>query len=337
MKLILIFCIFFSAHAIAKDLSNQKFLIINSYDENFPWTKIINETFIKNIKAKFPNSQFRIFYLDEKRIPIEDKVSHPQKNNILKTISTWHPNLILVTDDYALNQFSVNLSQMNIPFVFSGINGDLPEVLNKETIKFSGVYERYYIKSSIELLKRVLKKRTINVLFLLEDSETSPHVEKSIHSQLKVSNIKYRILRSNSFEEWKKSITTPTKMDAFFPIQPFGLRENKYPIQTEKVIQWITKNSKKPTIYTSGWQIRCGGTLAIVQRPESQAITAAELSWSLLKEGKKETKTPLDGDIEINYQNATNLKLSIPLDILAAAKISKLIEAPCSPIKKGRL
>jgi hypothetical protein len=319
------------ASAVASPL---KIYTINSYSEDFPWTSIILKSYFKQLEKKGINVSVKSHFFNVKKHPRPLDIENKELVEIVKNIENWKPDFFLLTDDYAVHQMSRYLSTKKIPFVFTGLNGEIPgPIIKSHFKKYSGVFERYYLLDTLKLLKKLINKTSVNVLILLEESETSTFVKESFLKQVKTdSTIKFKIVQSNSFDLWKKLILKNEKYDAVFPIQPFGLmdKNNRY-IQPQDVIYWISSNTKIPSLYTSAWQIKCGGTLAIAQRPSSQGILAADITLDLMRGKFPQAVVPPNGDIEINFAATQKLKIKIPFDLLTIANINKNIEVPCTP------
>lgn len=116
---------------------------------------------------------FRSFYFDVKRSPHLGPQPHPLTQSILENLRADPPRLILVTDDFALNEIGPHLATLKIPFVFAGLNGNVPKGIQaSDFTHYTGVLERYYLRDSLRLLQRILKKQNLNLLILLDTSPT---------------------------------------------------------------------------------------------------------------------------------------------------------------------
>lgn len=312
-----------------------KIVAVHSYSEDFPWTRMISEAYKAELLKTKLNFDINSFYFNAKKSPIPINQTHPLIREIEVFLKKSPPDIIFITDDFALNQMSHLLIQYRIPYVFAGINGEIPKILTDSSFKkYSGVLERYYVADSVHLLERLLKKNKLKLLVLLEKSETSDAVEKYVEAEMKKHpQIKFDVLKTNDFEQWKaKILNNKEKYDALLPLQPYSLNDiSKKYIQPQEVVSWIYKNTPMPTIFTAEWHIKCGGTLAIAHRPSAQGLYAAKLTNELLRNSVSQPLIPPQGDILINYISAEKLKIKIPFDLLSTAKIQKKVETPCSP------
>lgn len=333
MKLIL-FLLCFIVYENA-ECKSYKIYAVHSYSENFPWSQIIIESYKKELEKNKIKFEIKNSFFDVKKSPWDLKIPHPLLETIKKEIILNKPDIVFLTDDFALHQLSSFIVTEKLSFIFAGLNGEIPDVILNSSFKnYSGVYERYYIKESIRLLRRLVKAEKLNLLFLLEDSETSRYVQNYISEQLKNDlNVSFETLISNDFNKWKEKVSNEhDKYNAILPLQPFSLRNEKNDyMDPADVIYWFYQNSKKPTVYTSGWQIKCGGTVAIAHRPSSQGELSAKLTIDGFNNFFGKKLTPPQGDIEINYQSTKKLKINIPFDLLSTATIEKRVEYPCTP------
>jgi len=312
-----------------------KIVAIHSYSKDFPWTHMILDSYKNELNSNKINFEVINFYFDVKKVPFDITKVHPLMNEITKTLKQKKPDIIFLTDDFAFHQMSQLLIELKIPFVFAGINGEIPStILQSNFKKYSGVFERYYVSDSVHLLERLLNKNKLNLLVLLEKSETSDEVEKYIKNEFKkYPGLHYEILKTSDFDIWKSSINnSKKKFDALYPLQPYALKDsNGSYLKPAMVIEWIYNNSLIPTIYTAEWHIKCGGTLAIGLRPKAQGQFGAKLTLDLLQNKITKPLIPPQGDIVINYVTTEKLKIKIPFDILTTAKIVKSVSSPCNP------
>lgn len=312
-----------------------KIVAIHSYSDDFPWTQMLRDSYIEELRTKGLKFEINNIYFDVKKNPIPIGNQHPLLTSIEKNLASSMPDLIFISDDFALQQLAPFLIEHKIPFVFSGLNGEIPEIITESKFKkYTGVYERYYVFDSVKLLKRILSKNKLRLLVLLEQSETSAAVAAFTKKELsRFKDVKFEILISGNFEEWKTAVlTSKEKYDALLPLQPYALNDPQGKnLEGPAVIKWIYENSLIPTVYTGQWHIKCGGTLAIVIRPHAQGKLAADYSIDLLKNLIHKPIPPPQGDIVINYAVTEKLKIQIPFDLLTTSTIEKSIETPCNP------
>lgn len=321
---------------MSKEKGNREIKVfeIHSYEEDFPWTQIVKRSFENRLRQ---SSVEKVLFFDEflkvKKMPVALGSVHPRQQEILDRIDSLKPDIVLLTDDYALTTFVEELTKRKMRFVFAGINGDLPTALMKSEFKsYSGVFERYYVKDSVKLLQRVLGKKKLKILLMLEESEVGKIVHDYAKNELRgMTDIDVDTVYSNEFEMWKKAMAG-ARYDAYLPLQPYSLIDSSSKhIEVREIVKWFNENSKRPTVFTSAWHIKCGGTLAIVHRPESQGIFAAEEAKKILNNETSKPLTPPHGDIEFNHQSALRLGIKIPFDLLTTANVYKKTQVPCTP------
>lgn len=312
-----------------------KIVGIHSYSEDFPWTAMITESYKEELTKGGLAFELKNFYFDVKRNPFPSKQQHPLTEGFQSKLNEIKPDLIFITDDFALNQLSDFLIKKGIPFIFSGINGEIPKKIQNSSFKsYSGVFERYYISDTIKLIKRLLNKNSINVLLMLEESETTEYVLKYAEMDLKsVAGVKWNKLVTNSFPTWQSTILNKKLIyDAYIPLQHYSLKdEHGVSIQGTKIVEWLYHNSLKPVVYAGGWQIECGGAMSISIKPKSQGAYAAILTINAVKNMFPAPIIPPTGDIDINFITTKKLGINIPFDILSNARIIRTVQIPCNP------
>lgn len=320
------------------DKTNEpiRVLAIHSYDPEFPWTKMLRDSFAEELRTLTKDSvSIESLYFNVKKAPHTGLDQHPLKSEFLARVSSFKPSVVLLTDDFALNEMGEDLANMQMPFIFAGINGEIPEKIKRSKFKkYTGVYERYYIRDSVRLLQRLLQRKKLHLLVLLEDSEVGRIVQKYAERELKsLPLVTFKTLVTSDFSKWQTQVKDQaSSFDGYFPIQPFALvDENKKHLRGEDVVTWFFEHAKRPVVFTGGWQVQCGGTLAISLRPKSQGRYAAMLMQALFNNKVLEPIIPPNGDIEINYASTERLKIKIPFDLLTTATIHKQAQIPCLP------
>ena len=317
---------------VPRKSTKEKISEIHSYEKDFPWTRLLRDAFRAEVGKAY---EYEDHYLNAKTKPLDESRLKQERDQLLETFQKDPPKLVFLTDDLAVSQFAGPLCERKIPFVFAGLNGEIPAELAKCASKaWGGVLERYYVRDSLRLLTRVLGKKSLRVLALLEDSETSRSVIRHLEAKAaKVPGVQLQTYVSSSFSQWKEIIEKqPGEWDAFFPVQPYALHDEAgNPLKGAEVVSWITQHSPRPTVYTASWHIRCGGMLAITHEPSAQGRFAGQQAKRVLTKGSGIVMTPPLGDIELNTATAAKLKIEVPFDLLSSATLHKHAQTPCAP------
>lgn len=196
IMLFVILCL--SADAFALD---KKVFVINSYNKDFSWVETHNGIIQRGLKGK---ADLTFYYLDFKRL---DKSESSLRVSAAKAaIDRERPDVVVVSDDFALKSLGQFLVDRDIPVVFLGINGNARKYVDNIR-KITGVFERPLVKRSVAYLEEIIGPGKFLVLF--DDSLTSGvFVRESLQGEmyLNVSGTHADIVLVKTFAEWKDKV-----------------------------------------------------------------------------------------------------------------------------------
>lgn len=167
----------------SKQEVNKKVLILNSYNEDYSWTKDVE----MGIISELSNADFNLIinreYMDSKAISSSNYFNHlyeiyKEKYNDKKY------DLIISTDDDALNfllEYGENLFPYT-PIVFSGTNGFQDSMVEGKGL-FTGVVETVDIEGTIDLGLK-LHPNTEGIIIINDKSTTGREFKNKIEETL---------------------------------------------------------------------------------------------------------------------------------------------------------
>lgn len=135
---------------------HKKILILNSYSQEYDWTKRQNNGFISTLQAKVPFPiEFSVEYLDTKRKSFDEAYEAFFVRYLQTKYDRYTPDVIYVTDDDALGFCVRHCDTLypKTPVIFSGINNaSLVATLDHRWV--TGVLEDKEIQPNIELIRQ---------------------------------------------------------------------------------------------------------------------------------------------------------------------------------------
>lgn len=321
---ILIIIGFITFYHSKKEVKEYKVLYIASYHSTFSWVKEIERGVKKSFFDKKIKMEYDSFYMNTK-IDSKPEQIKSKANEAKEIITKFNPDIIIVSDENALNSVALPLRNSKYNFIFCGINGE-PEQYNLPASNITGVLERHHFIDAIKILK-LIKPKVKNIAVLSENSESSQLIISQLKKDTKNMHVNFvGIHQTNSYEKWKELVLNyQKKADALMIILYFTLKD-KYgePVDGREVIEWTTENSDLPEVSTFTFLPEDGGLLSVSVNGFSQGYMAADMAIKVLKGEKLSNlniKSTKDGIIYINAQRAQSLKLKIPVQLIESSKI----------------
>ena len=179
MRYILLIFLLFTAPLFAQ--TQHQILIIHSYSQEYPWTKRQHEAFVRQLTQN-PHHllQIETEYLDTKRIePTEDYFKFFTRY-LEEKYAAFHPDLIYVTDDNALNFIRQSNSSLftTASVIFSGINDPTSKAKLDDTL-YRGIFEVKEIEPNLKLVNH-FSRQAKEIWFVGDDSGTYRAIKKQL-------------------------------------------------------------------------------------------------------------------------------------------------------------
>ncbi|MGZ8547046.1 MAG: diguanylate cyclase [Sulfuricurvum sp.] len=187
MQIFLLFILLFSPL-----FANIEVVAIHSYHESYPWTKSQYDGFreaVNNTSNIYP--LYSSEYLGTKRRNFDQEYQEKAFYYLSSKYKGYHPNLIYVTDDDALNFILKNKEKLfpSVPVVFSGIN-DLSKKETLDPSSYIGIFEKKEIIPNLKLIKTLYPDQK-EVLVISDGSLTAQMTRKEIEKE----TLTYRDMR----------------------------------------------------------------------------------------------------------------------------------------------
>lgn len=287
-------CLFITVAVLAPLSSFAKspsVMIINSYHADYPWVLNHNTALCNNLPADVDVS---VHYLDVKRLPVE--VALERAKRLKQVAAKTRPDVVVLTDDFALRELGPFMASEGLPVVFLGINNN-PRYYLGDMLNATGVLERPLLKRSIVYIKDLLGGKLNTILVLFDDSVTSRATLDFVFRG-KTTNTFAKTVSDleliKTFEQWKKVVLAAGKYDALITGLYHTLVDDKgNHVSAESVIRWTSANSPVPVFAFWDFSVGKGKALGgFVLAGYPQGWEAAELVKKVLAGTPAESLQP---------------------------------------------
>ncbi len=270
-----------------------------------------------------------VFQMDTKRNSSEDwqqKVGREAR----ELIDTWKPDLVYTTDDNAQKYVARHYLEGEIPFVFSGVNGDPKDYGLVGTRNHTGVLEQEHFVETVRLLKDMLPK-VARIAVIVDDDPTWTGVirrmkEKAATQLPDCQFVSWDVIRT--FEEYQEQghWTARTRSTPWHSWESTVLRTIRVPTCPGRMcLRWTTENSRIPDFTFWKDRIQYGTLCAVYVSGYEQGRTAGRLARQILVEGKSPASLPMvptvKGEPIISLARAKKLGIPVSSELLLTATI----------------
>lgn len=302
-----------------------RILHIMSYDSSWAeWTVAQLDAF-KQVLADLP-VEYQVIEMDVKR-----NTSDAWKQQIIartrETIDTWKPDLVYTTDDFVQTSIVPDYFNSDIPFVFSGVNGDPVVYGFSGSRNVTGVLEREHIVQTAALLRSIVPGAR-RLAVITDTGETWPGVIRRIQalqSEMRMQVVAVDVV--DTFEQYKQKIASyPSQADAICTLGIFTLKDKDgQHVPFKDVGRWTFENCPLPNV--SFWDSRppVGALCAVAVSPRSQGRGAGRIARAILVDKRSPSDFPIEpsvtGEPIINLAVAKRLHLKVPSTTVLTAKV----------------
>jgi len=319
-----------------------RIFVVSSYSRDYLWSQDTNkglcaafkdfkfidsdqqaDEYSKNDFLETPNVVIKKVWMDTKHKSTKAELAITTES-IIKEISAFNPDLVLLGDDNATNFVGAHLFNTSVPVVFWGVDFNplaygYIDNLAHPGHNITGVYQAEYIKESLEYLKKLYPD--IQTFVTLSDAsetgiaKTRAVIKLSAQGQLPLKLVDQVI--TNSFSEWQdKALNLQEKVDAFFVVNHGTLKDDdgSY-VDTLKAGAWYLTNIKRPEASPEKQFIQEGMLLSVDDSGFKQAYEAGRMADMILHQKKSPGDIPViaptRGAIMVNRQRAAMLGLDL--------------------------
>ena len=239
---ILLFVTLFSS--ISAYAFEHKVVVVNSYNKGLSWVDTHNGIIERGLEG---DADIEFYYLDFKRL--DKKESERRALEAKAAIERTHPDVVVLSDDFALKSLGQFLVDRDIPVVFLGINGNARMYVNNIR-KITGVFERPLVKRSVAYLEEIIGAG--KYLVLMDNSfTTGVFIRESLNGKthLDVAGAHADITLAKTLDEWKdKVIDSKANGYACIVVGTYHIFKDKQGrhIPSVEILKWTSSHSPVP-------------------------------------------------------------------------------------------
>lgn len=314
-----------------------KVYVIHSYLPGL-WSKQAHQGIVNSLKFHGIND-FQIKQYDYNYV-LQRKNKLRHVTSIQSEIALFQPNLILVFDDEAAEDFIPTLNRLNIPIVATGINQEinklkwyLPE--GSPERNFTAILERYPFEAPLKLLKKI-RPEIEKITILTTDNDSSNIITNQLVKKFEeygggYAGIKLaEVIQSRDWGVWKEAIKKKKHLnEAFWILVPWDVYEMGKEVPIKEIGRFYQSESSIPELGIVNASQLLGMLLCFSVNSEDLAFeavsTAIKAERNKEKLGQKPFEKVRSVRVIINKKRSDQLKYKIPSELLDFAKIEKKI------------
>lgn len=337
--LLLLFTFSFGALAQPKGIKLPfKVYIIHSYLPGL-WSIGANKGAEQALRFhNITNYELKIYDYDYVR---QRKNLNLETKTILKQVSEFKPDLIMVFDDEAADDLIPTLNKLQIPIVASGINKEVQDLKwylpdGDPNRNFTAILERYPFEEPLKLLKKLDSKIT-KISFLTTENVSSDIILKQLKKKFSDYSNEYAgiklgdVFASKNWDEWQTFIKSKkAKNEAFWILVPWDVyHKSGKEVTISEIGTFYQKEAKIPELGIVNASSLLGMVACFSVNSEDLAFEAISAGIESYTKNKKLTNVPFEKvksvRVVLNQKRADQLGIKIPSSFLDFAKIEKKI------------
>ena len=340
--LTILLCIFsFGASTIFAEPIKRVFILASYEKEHvcgYPQEIGIVSGLSKEGWFKGLNLEIGQYYMDTKRTNNTPDLMKQEARAAIKKIDAFKPDVLLTIDDNAFREVGLAyVGRTDIAVVFSGLNGQ-PEAYNKKIPimenrlfpgkNVTGVYEKLYVKRSLEVMQRaVTEVNGTKFIGITDYSPTGNAITRQFAIELKSlpAGVVWELKRVRDWQGYTqliRQINKDNRVKAIYPVA-LTLKTDKNEVYTAlEIFKWTTENSNKPEMALNYFFSKIGLFGGAAVDFKSMGFLAGKKAGKILN-GTKPGTLPIedapDYAIVFNLKRARALGIEIPFPLLTAA------------------
>ena len=274
-----------SRTVIAEDIV----LLLNSYHPQYGWTKALTEGVTAGLEEHIKSENLHIEYLDG-RYMIDDPVYKATlKNRIQAKYSRIHPNVIIASDDYAVDFLLENGDELfpNVPVVYLGVNFLKPELARRQ--HYIGILEDIEVDGNIELIHQLLPDLT-RLIVLTDNTGFGKRVQGITQNAIEIGRsqglwqeTEFEIWSDFSLETLYQDLSELPENSAVLMVAIHTDNQGHY-FSYKDDLQELTAHSRVPVFGMFGATMLGNGIIGgLINSPQVQGQEVAKLAVQLLK------------------------------------------------------
>jgi ABC-type uncharacterized transport system substrate-binding protein len=282
------------------------------------------------------NLEVKTYYMDTYKTNTSPESMHREGQKALAEISEFKPDLVFVNDDAAVAEVMMPLVGGNIPFVFSGMNGQ-PEMYNERKHfmeswahpggNVTGVYEKLYAAQAVKVMEQAVPGlRGAKVVMITDHTPTGNGLTKQFELELKnVTDVHWEVQRVQTWSDYTaliQRLNDDPDVKAIYPVALSLPVDGGGRYSAAQIYDWTLAHSRKPEMAINYFFARMGLFGGAVENFSAMGRLAGQKAVKILN-GTSAGDLPIEDGPEsaivFNVKRARDLGIEIPARVLAAA------------------
>jgi ABC-type uncharacterized transport system substrate-binding protein len=316
----------------SQDADPVHVLVVHSYHPEYPWEQELNRGILTALAEQGYSEEagtldISYFWMDTKRLDRSEWMDKIEGARLM--IRDTQPDVVIVTDNNAIENVPAMWSGAPVPFVFAGLNNnpaEIPGLLDRRAY-VTGVQERVHIEQTLNWIQRVLPE-TDQVLVIADASVTSWAYMEDI--RLAVAESKFagsRMRTTNDLKEWDFLVAqAPAEgVDAIIVGTYSTIQDADGQIlETSEVMAHTIENCAVPLVALWEFGVQDGVLGGAVISGETQGYEAGLKAVQIIQGTSPadiEITTPQRGRLALNAEAVLRWDVSVPLDLLELSRV----------------
>lgn len=213
-----------------------------------------------------------------------------------RIIADWKPDLVYVSDDAALDRLAVDCAETDLPFVFSGINGELADNGLDKAANVTGVLEREHIRQTVELAKQLIPQAK-RLAVIADPNELWPDVLRRFRElgpQLTMEIVD--VDRVSTFAEYEEKMRQYQRdgIDVICRLGAADLTDaDGHRLSMVEATHWAYDHTPFPMISLYDCDPQLGALCAVTVSGKAQGEAAGRIARGILADGKLPSDYPV--------------------------------------------
>lgn len=288
-KLIVLQALLYSIAVFSCQPERNRILYVNSYH---PGYKPSDEV-MKGIKENLPSDKYdlKIIFIDSKRQTSAELLAE-KIDSIRQVISEFRPQLLIVSDDYAVNYLvKPFFNQSDLPVVFCGVNWSADQY-NLSRSHITGMLEVLPLHEAIKFIKEYYPASK-KLVVLSENSLSEQNNTMLLDTLYNHLELNTTYLLADNFEIWEKMFIKANEEADIIYLPTNGSIKGWNNSEAKKFVE---VNIKKP-LFTCDDFMMDYCVFGFTKVPIEQGIYAAETTKNILK-GMSPAQFPLTRNVQ---------------------------------------
>lgn len=245
---------------------------------------------------------------------------YPLADAVIAEIQTFQPDVVIVSDDEAARTIIPRYPDLDLPFVFCGLNSD-PQEGDLIRYNVTGVLEVLHPIQNLAIARAFVPPSESNNYIILSDASTSGNINAwKVYETLRAYEpdaVSPAFWVTGQWELWQKIVLDTADYDFILLISSNFVWDSRgHYVEQAELMAWMLENSAVPVFAMSETAVRSGAVAGLVAPGYDQGAAAAEVALRIAQGSHPasiRTAIPAHNTLVMNLAAAANWRLPIPV------------------------